>query len=247
MTDQQLAAASGSLPTVVSEAHASQAPTILPAPLPTASSSATSNIKLTAACSACRTRKIKCPGETPCANCIKYQETCIYPPVATRKRRMRDRDRIEADLDAACSRVQSSATVGGGDPNQNISHWQNQLLQGRALPNQPMQSQPLHGMDIPSMFPTPMGTLDLAGPSWSSPNGQALWTAHTIPEIPGASSTEQSTAGFESLESLLALDPAFPNPFDSPTAAQSNASSGHGGSFAQSKRVKFRVPYFRFL
>lgn len=98
--------------------------------------------------------------------------------------------------------------------------------------------------------------IDFAGPSWLGTANQMMWnpdpqdTAHfDMPLLPSNSVSNLPVEGFESLESFLALDPAFPNPFgadNSPIANQSNASSGHG-VLAPSKRVKPRVPYFRFL
>lgn len=58
--------------------------------------------------------------------------------------------------------------------------------------------------------------------------------------------------GFESLDALLALDPAFPSVFhtdSSPPVATNNApirpDSQGSGPVARQKRIKFRVPYFR--
>jgi hypothetical protein len=42
--------------------------------------------RISTACNACRTRKYRCNGETPCSNCIRSRIACIFTPNKRTKR-----------------------------------------------------------------------------------------------------------------------------------------------------------------
>ncbi|KAJ1890652.1 hypothetical protein LPJ66_007347 [Kickxella alabastrina] len=55
-------------------------------------------VKLLQSCDSCRRRKIRCSGEKPtCSACTRYQEKCHYSPLATPRRRVGKRIRMNAE------------------------------------------------------------------------------------------------------------------------------------------------------
>ncbi|KAJ1898509.1 hypothetical protein LPJ66_002703 [Kickxella alabastrina] len=55
-------------------------------------------VKLLQSCDSCRRRKIRCSGEKPtCSACTRYQEKCHYSPLATPRRRVGKRIKMNAE------------------------------------------------------------------------------------------------------------------------------------------------------
>ena len=177
-------------------------------------------VKTTAACSACRHRKIKCPGEKPtCANCEKSKHSCFYPPVASRKRRYRER---------GASVSETGQPNSFGDDKFNLGLW-------------PQATQMPLAFSQPNIAPA-----DQSGMGFWSNNGSAPeWNLASQQVYQPLEAATLPIGGFTSLDALLALDPAFPSA-PSEHSPVANANSGTLSAPAPSPgRVRFRVPYFR--
>ncbi|RDW90935.1 hypothetical protein BP5796_02100 [Coleophoma crateriformis] len=59
--------------------------------------------RLQTACTQCRTRKVRCEGSQPCANCVDRREHCEYAPVRPRRRHREPSEYINRKAEAAAS------------------------------------------------------------------------------------------------------------------------------------------------
>lgn len=72
--------------------------------------------RITRACDACRTRKVRCDGRTPCAQCSHFDVQCIFSPPEKRKNPVRGRlvAKVRGEATEFTKWAESNASKGGG-------------------------------------------------------------------------------------------------------------------------------------